>query len=84
MRTYDRKGIHLEQCDHCRGVFLDWGELEQILRAEQQYYADHGQHTFATPPPYRPEYGHEQPGEHGQQRRRPRRGIRSFLEELFG
>ena len=25
MRTYERNGIHLEQCDTCRGVFLDVG-----------------------------------------------------------
>jgi Zn-finger nucleic acid-binding protein len=46
MRTVDRNGIHLEQCDGCRGIFLDRGELEQIVGAEQQYYA------AAPPPPY--------------------------------
>jgi Zn-finger nucleic acid-binding protein len=38
MKTYDRMGIHLEQCGRCRGIFLDHGELEQILRAEQHHY----------------------------------------------
>jgi Zn-finger nucleic acid-binding protein len=46
MRTLDRQGIHIEQCDSCRGIFLDRGELESILNAEQQYMAS------AAPPPY--------------------------------
>ncbi|WP_461002395.1 TFIIB-type zinc ribbon-containing protein [Streptomonospora sediminis] len=38
MQTFDRMGIHLEQCANCRGIFLDRGELEQILSAEQRHY----------------------------------------------
>lgn len=30
--------MRLEQCESCRGIFLDHGELEQLLRAEQSYY----------------------------------------------
>jgi uncharacterized protein len=46
MRTVDRQGIHIDQCDGCRGIFLDRGELESILNAERQYSAQ------AAPPPY--------------------------------
>jgi len=46
MRTVDRQGIHIDQCDGCRGIFLDRGELESILNAEKQYSA------AAAPPPY--------------------------------
>ena len=42
MRTFDRMGVHIEQCDGCRGVFLDYGELESITRLEAQLH---------TPPP---------------------------------
>jgi hypothetical protein len=49
MRTVDRQGIHIDQCDGCRGIFLDRGELESILNAEQQYAAT------AAPPPYQGE-----------------------------
>lgn len=48
MRTVDRQGIHIDQCDGCRGIFLDRGELESILNAEQQYAAQ------SMPPPYQP------------------------------
>jgi Zn-finger nucleic acid-binding protein len=37
MRTYDRNGVHIEQCDNCRGIFLDYGELETLARLETQY-----------------------------------------------
>ena len=46
MRTVDRQGIHIDQCDGCRGIFLDRGELESILNAERQYSSQ------AAPPPY--------------------------------
>ena len=49
MRTVDRGGVHLEQCDGCHGVFLDAGELEQIAAAEERYYEN--------PPPYQPPAG---------------------------
>jgi Zn-finger nucleic acid-binding protein len=50
MRTVDRQGIHIDQCDSCRGIFLDRGELESILQAEQRYSA-----PAAAPPPYQGE-----------------------------
>ena len=49
MRTFDRMGVHIEQCDGCRGVFLDYGELEAITRLEAQ---------VAAPPPPPPPAAH--------------------------
>ena len=34
MVTYERSGIHLDQCRECRGIFLDRGELERLVDAE--------------------------------------------------
>lgn len=45
MKTVDKGGVHLEQCESCRGIFLDHGELEQIVNAESAYYQQ-------APPPY--------------------------------
>lgn len=39
MRTYERSGIHVDQCGECRGVFLDRGELERLMDAEAAHYA---------------------------------------------
>jgi uncharacterized protein len=35
MRTYERSGITVDQCTDCRGIFLDRGELEHLVDAEQ-------------------------------------------------
>ena len=34
MRTYERNGVLVDQCEECRGIFLDRGELERLLDAE--------------------------------------------------
>ena len=30
MHTYNRNGVQIEQCSNCRGIFLDYGELEAV------------------------------------------------------
>ncbi|MFF4671321.1 zf-TFIIB domain-containing protein [Streptomyces sp. NPDC001279] len=37
MHTYNRNGIQIEQCSGCRGIFLDYGELETLTRIEAQW-----------------------------------------------
>ncbi|MEJ2857250.1 MULTISPECIES: TFIIB-type zinc ribbon-containing protein [unclassified Saccharothrix] len=39
MRTISHGSVHIDQCGNCKGVFLDGGELEQIIAAEQAHYA---------------------------------------------
>ena len=51
MRTYTRNGVHIEQCDNCRGIFLDYGELEALSRMEAQY------RVAPPPPPAAPAWG---------------------------
>ncbi|MFI7124511.1 zf-TFIIB domain-containing protein [Nonomuraea sp. NPDC050153] len=68
MRTYERNGVHIEQCDNCRGIFLDYGELETLTRMETQY------HTAPPPPAAGPAWGAPPPhgghygGHHHRQR----------------
>lgn len=45
MRVYERSGVTVDQCSECRGIFLDRGELEKLIDAEEAFNA--GQ----TPPP---------------------------------
>ena len=56
MHTVERRGVHIEQCQGCRGIFLDRGELEQIAHAEQGFYGASPQYRD-SPPPHRPQ-GH--------------------------
>ncbi|MEW2630537.1 zf-TFIIB domain-containing protein [Streptomyces sp. NPDC048389] len=44
MHTYNRNGVQIEQCSGCRGIFLDYGELESLTRLESQW-------TQQAPPP---------------------------------
>jgi Zn-finger nucleic acid-binding protein len=37
MRTHKRNGVTIEQCTKCHGIFLDRGELEQLLGAESSF-----------------------------------------------
>jgi Zn-finger nucleic acid-binding protein len=38
MRTYERNGVHVDQCTECRGIFLDRGELDRLLDAENAWH----------------------------------------------
>lgn len=49
MHTYNRNGIQIEQCGGCRGIFLDYGELETLTRIEAQWAQQ------APPPPPAPQ-----------------------------
>ena len=52
MRTYERSGIHVDQCGECRGVFLDRGELDRLIDAESSYLesaAPHGAPASQAP-----------------------------------
>ncbi len=37
MRTHKRNGVSIEQCRKCHGIFLDRGELEQLIGAESSF-----------------------------------------------
>ncbi|HEY8482565.1 MAG TPA: zf-TFIIB domain-containing protein [Spirillospora sp.] len=78
MRTYTRSGVHIEQCDNCRGIFLDYGELEALSQMEAQYRS--------APPPAAPNWGGSAPvavhhHHHGQPHYRPHHG--SLFHMLF-
>ncbi|CCG03850.1 conserved protein of unknown function [Blastococcus saxobsidens DD2] len=38
MRTYERNGVHVDQCSDCRGIFLDRGELDRLIDAENSWH----------------------------------------------
>jgi len=50
MRTYERNGVHIEQCEGCRGVFLDFGELEHLTALEARSTQPAPQHYGQVPP----------------------------------
>ncbi|ACY97299.1 MULTISPECIES: zf-TFIIB domain-containing protein [Thermomonospora] len=78
MRTYDRNGVQIEQCDMCRGIFLDYGELEALIRMQQTYMQ-------APPPPpaAAPAPGWGQPQVHHHHHGTPHYRHRSLFHMLF-
>lgn len=48
MRTHKRNGVTIEQCTKCHGIFLDRGELEQLIGAESSFLGRDG--GFLTGP----------------------------------
>ncbi|WP_404974399.1 zf-TFIIB domain-containing protein [[Kitasatospora] papulosa] len=51
MHTYNRNGVQIEQCSGCRGIFLDYGELESLTRLESQW-AQQAPPAPPAPPAY--------------------------------
>ncbi|MEU9983644.1 zf-TFIIB domain-containing protein [Streptomyces sp. NPDC050856] len=69
MHTYNRNGVQIEQCSGCRGIFLDYGELESLTRLEAQW-AQQAPPPQAPPQAYpaappAPAWGAPQHGHHG-------------------
>lgn len=77
MKTYERNGVHLEQCDTCRGIFLDFGELEALTQMENRFVQS------APPPPPQPHgYGHGGYGHYGPEW--GHRGKKYYRKQGFG
>lgn len=85
MRAYERNGVTVDQCTDCRGIFLDRGELERLIDAEQTWHGAApagGPGSYDTGSSYgSPGYGDYDHGSYGSYGKR--RKKRSFLEELF-
>jgi Zn-finger nucleic acid-binding protein len=54
MRSYERNQVHVDQCSGCGGLFLDRGELEALVAAENAW------HTQAQQPPAPPQQHQQQ------------------------
>ena len=74
MRTYERNGVHVDQCSDCRGIFLDRGELDRLVDAENAWHGgtrpaerhdDDGRHESRYESDHRSDHREERP-RHGQ------------------
>ena len=77
MRTYERNGVHVDQCTDCRGIFLDRGELDRLIDAENSWHGGAGQPQAAAQPS-----GHQQGG-HSSQGRPPEGGLGAVVGEVL-
>ncbi|MCS6830154.1 MAG: zf-TFIIB domain-containing protein [Armatimonadota bacterium] len=74
----DRDGVEIDYCPHCRGVWLDRGELDKILERAS---------LGASRPAVRQQSHYDDEWHHDEdyKRRHPhkRKRMKSFLEDLF-
>ena len=84
MRTYERSGVTVDQCTECRGIFLDRGELERLVDAEQSWQRrDHRprEREREIPFPFGDRDDDDDDRRHGEGYRKRRK--RSFFDDLF-
>ena len=78
----ERSGIEIDYCPSCRGVWLDRGELDQIIERNAEQQVPAAQPVQAAPQQgqwpqqQQPHYGHDYRG-------KPHKRRKSFLEDLF-
>lgn len=68
----ERKGIEIDYCPECRGVWLDRGELDKILERSREEEPPTRQQTIPPVPQQHPEYY-----------QKPYKRKKSLFEELF-
>ncbi|MFG2037266.1 zf-TFIIB domain-containing protein [Dactylosporangium sp. NPDC048998] len=89
MRQYERSGVTVDQCLECRGIFLDRGELERLVDAEQAWHGSRQQHQQPShgypQQPYQQPYpaAHGGYGHYGHHKKHRRHHRESFFGELF-
>jgi uncharacterized protein len=96
MRSYERSGVTVDQCTECRGIFLDRGELERLVDAEQGWQRSHpasrdrdddDDRDRDRGPRFPNPFGDRDDDDDDDDRRRysqgPRKRKKSFFDDLF-
>jgi Zn-finger nucleic acid-binding protein len=99
MRSYERNQVHVDQCTGCGGLFLDRGELEALVAAENAWHQTPAPAATTSPtqPPqpqqsawqqqpaqsYQAPYRSTSRAPYGEQHGYGQRRKKSFLSELF-
>jgi Zn-finger nucleic acid-binding protein len=73
----EKKGIEIDYCPNCRGIWLDRGELEKIIERSADHYSKKENYEAD----YK-RYGYDKYHDDAY-RRHPRKKKESFLSDLF-
>ena len=86
MQTVDRAGVQFDMCPTCRGVWLDRGELEKLMAADDQDSSPPSQTgRQGAPTPQQPwNTGYSGRGEQGGYGERGERGERGEYGHGYG
>lgn len=87
LRSIERNGVTIDHCAECGGVYLDRGELEQLIQQENRFLErearyrdddhDDDDHDHRGDRGYHDRHDDQYP------RRRKKKKRRSFLEDMF-
>lgn len=44
----EKKGVEIDYCPECRGIWLDRGELEKLIEKEEVYNREHYEHKHES------------------------------------
>ena len=99
MHQYERNGVVVDQCAECKGLFLDRGELEKLVQAENGWYGGEddrrreparyeARYESRPEPSYQPRYEprydeRRRYDDDDHYRSSKKHKRRSFLEDLF-
>ncbi|MEJ5960852.1 zf-TFIIB domain-containing protein [Pedobacter immunditicola] len=75
----DKRGVEIDYCPNCRGIWLDRGELEKIMESSAEHYSSRDNYEKD----YK-QYGYNQhPGDQHHDKRYPYKKKKSFLNDFF-
>ena len=74
MREVPRRGVKIDVCPECRGVWLDAGEMEKLLEGAERWEEDDWRDRDRDKRDYDREYEHHTYG---------RKKRKSFLDDMF-
>jgi uncharacterized protein len=98
MRSYERSSVTVDQCTECRGIFLDRGELERLVDAEQGWQRSHAaprerdrdrersrdhEREKSFPMPFGDRYDDDDDDHRRYSQGSQKRRKKSFFDELF-
>ncbi|MEL6406180.1 MAG: zf-TFIIB domain-containing protein [Chloroflexota bacterium] len=75
----ERKGIEIDYCPQCRGVWLDRGELDRIIDRTDYQRAKKNKYD----PDYRTTYRGHEDSSYKKRNRYKKRRVKSVVEEIF-
>ena len=86
----EKKGVEIDYCPECRGIWLDRGELEKLIEKEESYNREHYEHKHESKDYYnnryeeRKHYDDDYDDKYYKNNKYPcRRKKESFMGEIF-